>query len=127
MVPEITVAPAFVAVNEGIFPLPLAPNPIAVLEFVHVNVAPVGVLVNAEAETVAPLHTVILVIGSTVGIGLITTFNGRRICASTNSCSNSIGSSIRNSNTCNAWILSRTNKTVRTTPAITGTSNISSR
>ena len=31
---------AFVAVNDGIFPEPLAARPIAVLLFVHVNVVP---------------------------------------------------------------------------------------
>ena len=31
---------AFVAMNEGIFPEPLAARPIAVLLFVHVNVVP---------------------------------------------------------------------------------------
>jgi hypothetical protein len=35
---------AFVAVNAGVFPLPLAAKPMAVLELVQVYVAPAGVL-----------------------------------------------------------------------------------
>lgn len=41
---DIAEAVAFVAVNEGRFPVPDAPNPIAVFELVQVNVAPAGVL-----------------------------------------------------------------------------------
>jgi hypothetical protein len=40
IVAEIGDVVAFVAVNEGILPEPLAPRPIAVLPFVHVNVVP---------------------------------------------------------------------------------------
>ena len=36
MVAEIAVLPALVAVNDGKFPEPLAPKPMAVLELVHV-------------------------------------------------------------------------------------------
>jgi len=35
IVPDIAVVPALVAVKLGMFPVPLAPRPIAVLEFVH--------------------------------------------------------------------------------------------
>ncbi len=45
---------AFVAVNAGKFPVPLAPNPIAVLLFVQANVAPAGVLLNAVDGTATP-------------------------------------------------------------------------
>jgi hypothetical protein len=62
---------ALVAVNEGVFPVPLAARPIAVLLFVHAKVAPVTGLVNADAATEPPLHTVILAGTTTVGVGLI--------------------------------------------------------
>ena len=45
IVPIIGVVPELVAVNDGIFPVPFAAKPIAVLLFDHVKVAPVGVLV----------------------------------------------------------------------------------
>ena len=48
---------AFVAVKDDIFPEPDAGIPIAVLLFVQVKVAPDGVLLNAVAATVPPLHT----------------------------------------------------------------------
>ena len=35
IVPDIAVAPAFVAVKDAMLPVPLAPNPIAVLLFVQ--------------------------------------------------------------------------------------------
>jgi hypothetical protein len=57
MVAIIAVVPAFVAVKEGTFPEPLATKPIAVLEFVQANVAPVGVLTKLVAVTVLPLVT----------------------------------------------------------------------
>jgi hypothetical protein len=65
----IAVVPVFVAVNDGVFPLPLILNPIAVLEFVQVKVAPAGVLAKAEAGTVTPLQAVIFVGGVKTGIG----------------------------------------------------------
>ena len=43
-----------VAVKAGVFPEPLAANPMAVLLFVQLNVAPAGVLVKLLAGTVAP-------------------------------------------------------------------------
>jgi hypothetical protein len=70
MVAMMGVAPGLVAVNEGTFPFPLAPSPIAVLLFVHENVAPGVVLVKLVAGTVAPLQTTILAGTITVGIGL---------------------------------------------------------
>ena len=41
----------FVAVNEAISPVPLAASPIAVLLFVHANVAPAVALVKLVAAT----------------------------------------------------------------------------
>ena len=45
---------ALVAVNEGIFPEPLAARPIAVLLFVHVNVVPLTGPVKFVIDVVAP-------------------------------------------------------------------------
>ena len=59
IVPDIGATPAFVAVNAGnVLPLPLAPNPIAVLSLVHVNVVPATLLVKFRVPvfTVAPLQ-----------------------------------------------------------------------
>jgi hypothetical protein len=69
IVPVIEDVPEFVAVNDGVFPVPLATKPIAVFEFVHANVAPAGTLANAEAGTIAPLQNVIFVGGVKTGIG----------------------------------------------------------
>ena len=66
---------ALVAVNEGTFPVPDAPNPIAVFEFVHPKVAPVVGLVKLLAETVAPAQTVIFETAFTVGDGLTVIVN----------------------------------------------------
>ena len=46
--------PLFCAVKAPMFPLPDAPNPIEVLLFVHVKLAPEGVLVKDVAGTVSP-------------------------------------------------------------------------
>jgi hypothetical protein len=62
-------APAFVPVNEGTFPVPFAARPIEGSEFVQLKVPPTGLLVNAEAEIVAPLQTVMFDGTVTVGIG----------------------------------------------------------
>ena len=70
IVAVIGVVPGFVAVNAGIFPLPFAPSPMAVLLFVHVNVVPGVVLVKFVAGTVAPTHTTILAGTITLGAGL---------------------------------------------------------
>lgn len=56
IVAEIGEVPPFVAVNAGKLPLPEAARPMAGLLFVHVKVAPVGVLVNAVAGTDTPLQ-----------------------------------------------------------------------
>ncbi len=69
MVPTITVVPALVAVNDGVFPFPLAGKPIAGLLLVQVKVAPAGVLIKLEAATVAPLHTDALAGTVVVGVG----------------------------------------------------------
>ena len=45
-----------VAVNDGVFPVPDAASPIAGLELVQLNVAPDGVLVNADAGMIVPAH-----------------------------------------------------------------------
>jgi hypothetical protein len=47
-------AVAFVAVNNGRFPIPDAPSPIAVFELVQVKVAPAGKLEKVVRGTVAP-------------------------------------------------------------------------
>ena len=46
IVEVIGVVPLFTAVKDGILPVPLAANPIEVLEFVHVKFAPTGALVR---------------------------------------------------------------------------------
>jgi hypothetical protein len=61
---------ALVAVKAGVFPVPLAARPIAVLELVQANVPPAGVLVKAEAATEVPAHAVMLAGTVTVGVGL---------------------------------------------------------
>ena len=61
---------AFVVVNEGVFPVPLAARPISVFEFVHAKVAPATGELNAEAATVLPAQAVTFVIAFTVGVGL---------------------------------------------------------
>jgi len=63
------VVPGLVAVNEGTFPFPLAPRPMAVLLLVHANVAPGVVLVKFDAGTVAPLQTAILAGTLTIAMG----------------------------------------------------------
>lgn len=57
MVATMAVVPAFVAVKAGTFPEPLAAKPMAGLEFVQLNVAPVGVLTKFVAATKIPLTT----------------------------------------------------------------------
>lgn len=58
---------AFVAVKLGIFPVPLAANPIVVFEFVHTKLAPEGLLTKVVAETVVLLQT--LLFEGTVTVG----------------------------------------------------------
>ncbi len=57
MVADIGVVPAFVAVNDGILPVPLDANPMAVLEFVQAKVPPPGVLTKFVAVTELLLQT----------------------------------------------------------------------
>ena len=65
----------FVPINDAIFPVPLAGNPIAVLEFVQANVAPAGVLVKFEAGIVAPLQYELFAGTVTVGVGFTVIVN----------------------------------------------------
>ena len=58
------------ALNPAIFPAPLADNPIVVLLFVQVKVAPGVVLVYVVPATAAPLQTVMLAGTVTTGVGL---------------------------------------------------------
>jgi hypothetical protein len=67
--------PAFVAVNEGIFPEPLAASPIDGSLFVHVKVVPAVGLLMTIAVVVAPLQYVALAIGFTIGAGLTVMVN----------------------------------------------------
>lgn len=69
MVAVIGVDPVLVAVNAGILPLPLAPNPMAVLELLHEKVPPEGILEKFVALTCELLQTVILAGTVTVGVG----------------------------------------------------------
>ena len=67
------VVPVFTALNEGIFPVPDAPSPIAVLLFVQLNVVPATGPLKLMAVDGAPLQTVWLVTAFTVGISVIVT------------------------------------------------------
>jgi len=69
MVAVIGLFPVFVAVNDGIFPVPLAPNPMAVFEFVQEKVPPAGILVKFTVGTVPLVQTVILAGTFTEGTG----------------------------------------------------------
>jgi len=69
MVAEIGDVPVLVAVNEAISPDPLADKPIAVLELVHENVPPAGVLVKFVEGTDPLLQTVMFAGTITVGVG----------------------------------------------------------
>lgn len=62
-----------VAVKAGMFPEPLAAKPIAVLEFVHVNVAPVGELVKTADGIKDPGQATILEGTIATGVGFTTT------------------------------------------------------
>jgi len=70
IVDVMVVVPVFVAVNEAMSPVPLEASPIAVLEFVHENDPPVGVLTKPVAGTEALLQTVMFAGTATVGVGL---------------------------------------------------------
>ena len=67
--------PLLGAVQEAILPEPPAISPMAVLELVQTNVAPIGVLTKFPILIVELGHTAILVIGTTVGVGKIVTVN----------------------------------------------------
>jgi len=69
MVAEIGDVPVLVAINEAISPDPLADNPIAVLELVHENVPPAGVLEKFVEGTDTLLHMVMFAGTVTVGVG----------------------------------------------------------
>jgi hypothetical protein len=61
--------PVFTAVKPGVFPEPEAARPIAVLLFVQAKVVVPTLLVNAEAATEPPLHTVMFAGTTTFGTG----------------------------------------------------------
>jgi hypothetical protein len=61
------------AVNTGVLPLPLAPNPVPVLLFVHVTVPPGGVVDNVCEGTEAPGQAVTGAGTLAVGAGLTVT------------------------------------------------------
>jgi hypothetical protein len=65
--------PVLIAVKAGIFPIPLAANPIEGLLFVQLNAVPLTEPVNVMAFVVAPLHKLWFAGCTTLGIGLITT------------------------------------------------------
>lgn len=69
IVPLFGVVPGFKPVNEGIFPVPLAANPIEGLLFDQVNVAPTGVDTNAGTLTLSPVHSSIGRTAVATGIG----------------------------------------------------------
>ena len=57
------------AFHDVILPVPLATRPIAVFEFVHAKVAPVGLLTKLPILMVEPGQTAISVIVLTAGVG----------------------------------------------------------
>jgi len=57
------------AVQEGMFPEPEDPNPIAVLEFDHVKDVPVRLLPNAGIFIVCPAQEIMELMLLTVGVG----------------------------------------------------------
>lgn len=63
---------ALVAVKLGILPVPLAAKPMAVFEFVHETVPPVGVVASGILATVVEAHAVTFAGGVIVG-GAFTT------------------------------------------------------
>jgi len=60
----------FTAVKAVIFPVPLTPRPIAVLEFVQAKIPPAGLLLKLVAGTEPLLQTLILAGTETTGVGL---------------------------------------------------------
>lgn len=69
IVAEMVVVPVFVAVKDGTSPVPLEPNPIAVLLLVHAKIAPGVGLLNAVAGMVTPLQTAKFAGTTTVVVG----------------------------------------------------------
>jgi len=61
--------PVFIAVNEAMSPVPLDTSPMVVLELVHENVPPAGVLTKLVAGTLPLVQTVISAGTATVGVG----------------------------------------------------------
>ena len=57
------------AVHDVIFPLPLAPSPIAVFVLTQANVAPDGILAKFPMLIAAPGHTAIFGFCVTTGVG----------------------------------------------------------
>jgi hypothetical protein len=66
-------AVAFIAVNSGMLIVPLAARPIDAFEFVHVNVAPAGLLTKVFAGTDSPAQKVRLGSAVTIGNGFTVT------------------------------------------------------
>ena len=75
IVAVITALPLLVAMNDGMLPVPDAPKPIAVLEFVHLKLTPKGVPVRLLAGIEVPSFTVVSDSKSTVATGVTVTFN----------------------------------------------------
>jgi hypothetical protein len=73
IVADIGVFVEFVAVKAGVFPVPFAAKPIAVFEFAHEKVAPAGLLIKLEVETVVPAHRVMFEGTVTVETGFLVT------------------------------------------------------
>lgn len=69
MVPEMSVLPELVAVNEGTLVFPLAPKPIAVLELVQDTLDDDGVTDTVVEGTVVPIQANSSLNGETTGIG----------------------------------------------------------
>ena len=65
---------AFVNVKFEIFPVPFAAKPIAVFEFVHVNVAPLTELENVNAPVCSPAQKVLFDGTLTSGAGFTKMF-----------------------------------------------------
>lgn len=71
MVAVTGVVPVFIAVNPGTFPVPPDNRPIEVLELVHANVLPSGVLLKFDGGTVPLLQTLMLAGTKAMGTVLI--------------------------------------------------------
>lgn len=69
MIAVTAVAPVLLAVNAGVFPVPLAASPIEGSELVHANVPPEGILTKADAVIMSPLQTTMLTGTVVTGVG----------------------------------------------------------